>query len=119
MAQRGAVVPTCVDESVIRRALGGTLHPDATVVVEPFTEGTKWWQQLEEDARDEASAYPDYFSLDATLKPWRYLMNWFPANRLACPSFVRTDLRKRRLQHLGVSFRTSCLASLIKAAWSG
>src|SRR5262245_57469530 len=84
-AQRGAKVPSGVDEDLIRTAMGGTLHPDARATIEPFAEGTEWWELMLEDA----AAFTD--SLER-LRAWQELMSWFPANSLAHASFV--DVRE-------------------------
>lgn len=100
-AQRKGVMPKRVSEKLIRAALGGTLHPDARVVIEPFAERTDWWGEIEEDARAES---PDDASFEDLVAAWRNLMQWFPANSLAAPSFVRTTDSEEVSQTLGCVF---------------
>ena len=88
-ARSDTLVASRIDESLIRAMLGGSLHPDASVIIEPLAEGTAWWQDIEEDARNDPE-YADPKSLKKVLKPWHKLMQWFPAQELAAPSFVQT-----------------------------
>lgn len=92
-AQRGAVVPTKVDESLIRTALGDTLHSEASVVIEPLTEDASWWQEVVEDVTELVEGDADQFS--EWITAWRKLLAWFPTNGLADPSFVRTKFSSR------------------------
>ena len=89
-AQRKAAVPKRVTEKLIRADLGGTLHPDARVIIEPFAEGTEWWREVEEDAQGMVEESSGHAKFDDLVGEWRDLMRWFPANSLAAPSFVRT-----------------------------
>lgn len=103
VAQRRATVPKRVTEKVIRTALGGTLHPDAQVGIEPFSEATDWWQEVMEDAQEMAGTARDE-SVDDLVSEWRALMQWFPANSLAVPSFVRTTDSEEVSRTLGCVF---------------
>jgi hypothetical protein len=102
--QSGAVVPKQIDEGIIRIALGGTLHPEARVIIEPFAQGTHWWQEIEEDAQSIVAESPSHSSFDDLVKEWRELMRWFGANALASPSFVRTTDSVNPSQGLGCVF---------------
>lgn len=87
-AQLDAVVPKKVNEKLIRATLGGTLHPSACVEIEPFAEGTKWWQEIEEDVKQDCGETE--FDNTKGVRKWRELIRWFHANSLSSPSFVRT-----------------------------
>ena len=102
-AQRGAAIPSSVSESLILEALGGTLNPEASVVIEPFTEGSTWWKEVEEDAKDMAVEYPQTDWNDYVNR-WRALMVWFSDNKLSKPSFVRTTDPGKSIQTLGCVF---------------
>lgn len=88
-AQCGAAFPAHMSETVIRNMFGGTLHPEASVVIEPLEEGTRWWREIEEDVRsDLARGQPDT-KFDNLVQEWRNLMKWFRATDFVDPSFVR------------------------------
>jgi hypothetical protein len=88
-AQRGAPIPERFNEHLVREMLGGMLHPNASVLIEPLTEGTQWWKEIEEDAREMVADQPQN-SFDELVKEWRDLMKWFPESSLSQTSFVRT-----------------------------
>jgi len=78
-ANVGAAVPAEVTDELIRRAFGGTIYPDAEVVVEPLREEGQWWEQVVADAEDDAEL----------LRPWRALIAWFQGRKdLHGPAFV-------------------------------
>jgi hypothetical protein len=102
-AQRRAAAPKKIDEPVLRALLGGTLHPDAAVEIEPFAEGTKWWQKIEEDAKSRA-AEPGEGTFDEIVAQWRDLMKWFSTSRLSRASFTRTTHSVKPCHTLGCVF---------------
>lgn len=91
VAQKGAHVPGRVTEKLVRAVLGGTLHPDARVVIEPLNKKTEWWKEIERSARAwaERDDPKDRAIGDAGLRAWEALIHWFPAHDLAAPAFVR------------------------------
>lgn len=104
-AQRSQIVPERIDENLIRTALGGTLHPDSSVVIEPFSTRTQWWKDLDEDARESAEISRDPSAqYGLLLKPWRELLEWFPANGLGAPSFVKVSRSSKGSHTLGCVF---------------
>ena len=79
-AKLGAVVPGAITEDLIRAAFGGTIHPDASVVVEPLEERGAWWQAVRDDSQDDGYAREDEEAAaeaDTTLGRWRGMIRWF------------------------------------------
>ena len=114
-SQLGAAVPSIIVESLIRKTLGGTLHPDASVIIEPLTEGTAWWQQIEEDAQNYDDP-PDPAHVKQLANPWRKLIRWFADRELAGASFVRVSHASQGGLTLGCVF--PCFAIGISAKGS-
>ena len=61
--------PLSIDEELIRSRFGGTIFPPSTISVEPLTEGTEWWTEVED-------FYSDPGDVD-DLVPWRSMIHWF------------------------------------------
>jgi hypothetical protein len=61
--------PSSIDEVLIRSLFGGTIFPPATISVEPLSEGTEWWAEVELYGDDPPGT--DY------LVPWRSMICWF------------------------------------------
>ncbi|WP_171471318.1 hypothetical protein [Frigoriglobus tundricola] len=101
--QHGEPIPTRIDEPLIRKVLGGTLHPEAAVRIEPLAEGTTWWQEVEEDARSMVDDQPQN-RFEELVKEWRDLMKWFSVSGLSDPSFVRTTDPGKPCRNLGCVF---------------
>ena len=70
--------PLAIDEELIRSRFNGTIFPPATISVEPFTEVTEWWAEVD-----------DYYSDPGDpedLVPWRSMIQWFRER----PEFLST-----------------------------
>jgi hypothetical protein len=79
-ANRGQVVPDVIDEAVVRRAFGGTLHPVVEVVVEPLEPRGEWWTQVREYLvdNDDAERFPEELpEFEAILERWVEMIEWF------------------------------------------
>lgn len=58
-----------IDQDLIRSKFAGTIFPNATITVEPFSESnTRWWFEV---AMDGTKSMAEYF------KPWRAMIRWF------------------------------------------
>jgi hypothetical protein len=118
-AQRTAATPNGVDEELIRAALGRTLHPDARVLIEPFTEQTKWWQAIDEDAKRKVKTAGGQVRFDDLVRRWRDLMRWFPANSLAAGSFVCATSSQTGSETLGCVFPCFIIGISVKGSLIG
>ena len=79
-ATLGAEVSGAVDEGSIRRVFGGTIHPEAPIVVEPLEERGEWWRQVREDLVDNDDCEGDEEARaegEAILDRWRAMVRWF------------------------------------------
>lgn len=102
-ANVGEAVAKRVDAALVRQKLGGVIHPEAKIVIEPLREGTEWWSEIEEDAEDMAGDEPGS-TRDDLVKNWRDLIAWFERNGLSSPSFVRTTMPEESCSTLGCVF---------------
>ena len=72
VANAGTTPPEGLSEETIRRAFGGTIYPQAQILVEPLVEAGLWWTVVKADCGmdggDEGSD---------CLRPWRSLVAWF------------------------------------------
>jgi hypothetical protein len=70
-----------IDESVVRRAFGGTIFPPATITVEPLAQSGVWWGEVLLDGEGQDDTY---------FAPWRALIKWFRGQQSFVDSaFVR------------------------------
>ncbi len=78
-ASEGAPVPTWIDPELIRTRFGGTIYPQAEVVVEPMAEAAGWWELF-------AQVYRGNPDLDR----WKELVRWFRTRQeFVAAAFVR------------------------------
>ena len=76
-----ALRPERIDESIVRRAFGGTIFPPATITVEPLKEAGIWWSEVVRDGEGQDDAY---------FAPWRALIAWFEGQQaLVDAAFIR------------------------------
>ena len=86
VANEGVDVPDCVTEELIRSAFGGTIYPDADILVEPLAEGEEWWKHATE-------AYDDDIECAQKVESWLKLISWFNDQvNLHSPVFVSIDI---------------------------
>lgn len=79
-ASEGMEIPEEITEGVVRRAFGGSIHPNAQLVIEPLTEGTSWWQSVSSHCED----HPQW------LEKWKRTMQWFQdREELIGPVFIQ------------------------------
>ena len=103
VASDGADNPQTLDADTLRAAFGGTIYPQAEVIVEPLQARGQWWRTVvavcsgeeedadeyedgyeDEDAREDADIDTEVEEEDEEnessgkcLAPWRSLMEWF------------------------------------------
>ncbi len=98
-AVRGASVCSAIDQASIRRAFGGTIHPEASIIVEPLAERGRWWAEVLAnfglDPNDPAEGDDEAaVEADEDLERWRGMVGWFRS---------RADLRSASFVMIGES----------------
>ncbi|MBE9182762.1 hypothetical protein IQ268_29950 [Oculatella sp. LEGE 06141] len=65
-ANQGAVAPAQITEAVVRSAFGGTIYPQARIVIEPLEEAGQWWESVNFDKE-----------INEKLAAWQGMIKWF------------------------------------------
>jgi hypothetical protein len=87
VANVGQHVPAQITEDLIRKAFGGTIYPDADVLVEPIEAGKNWWIQARSEDLNDDQDYCDHH-----IELWSKLQNWFHSQvELQTPVFISID----------------------------
>jgi hypothetical protein len=105
VANIGQKAPVQITEDFVRQAFGGTIYPDADVLVEPIEGGKNWWLLVEKDSPDEDRDY-----LDRQIAMWSRLEDWFHSEaRLRSPVFVSIDPNDDKERAKGNAYNGGCV----------
>jgi hypothetical protein len=76
-----ASLATSINEQLVRDRFGGTIFPQATITVEPLSDGTIWWNEVLSDGEGCGETY---------FAPWTGMVDWFSGHSaFVASAFVR------------------------------
>jgi hypothetical protein len=106
VANVGLSVPTQITEDLVRKAFGGTIYPDADVLVEPIEAGKNWWIQARSGYLNDDQDYCDHH-----IELWSKLHDWFHGQaELQTPVFISIDPNDRKERAKGLdSYNGGCV----------
>jgi hypothetical protein len=105
VANAGQSAPAQITEDFVRKAFGGTIYPEADVLVEPIEAGKIWWiQACVGDTEDDRDFCGHYIEL------WSKLDDWFHCQaEILNPVFVSIKLDEDIEQAKGDAYNGGCV----------
>jgi hypothetical protein len=76
-ANVGDPAPKKLTEAVFRKALRGTVYPDAVLTIEPFKKTSDWWKRVSALHPDYEVVPEDFPNEPERVAKWKRLFEWF------------------------------------------